>query len=48
MNVQDSDGKTVLHKAVEYKHRELVEYLLNEFPSLQNVRDHKGNLPIIE
>ncbi|CAF4761357.1 unnamed protein product [Pieris macdunnoughi] len=42
----DDDGKTILHKAVEYKREDLVNMLLETHPNLQNVKDKKGLLPL--
>lgn len=45
INVSDSDGKTVLHRAVEGKHFDLVDYILHTEPNLQEAVDNKGKTP---
>lgn len=39
---QDADGQTILHKAVENKHFDLVNYLLETYPKLKTIADTKG------
>lgn len=46
VDLKDDDGKNVLHKAVEYKHHDLVKMLLENHPDLQNVKDKKGLTPL--
>lgn len=41
--IQDVDGKTALHRALENRHLEICKLLLKIAPSLKNVTDHKGN-----
>lgn len=42
---QDADGQTILHKAVENKHFDLVNFLMETYPKLNTVRDIKGKCP---
>lgn len=41
--IQDSDGKTALHRATENRHFAICQILLNTSPSLQEVADNRGN-----
>ncbi|KAJ8966238.1 hypothetical protein NQ314_003653 [Rhamnusium bicolor] len=40
--IQDSDGKTALHRAAENKHLPICEILLKVAPSLKEVADNRG------
>lgn len=42
--IQDSDGKTALHRAAENNHFAICQILLNITPSLREVADNRGNL----
>ncbi|KAJ8920889.1 hypothetical protein NQ315_015682 [Exocentrus adspersus] len=42
-SIQDSDGKTALHRAAESKHLSICQILLKAAPSLQGIKDNKGN-----
>lgn len=46
INMQDADGQTVLHKAVENKKFELVDFLLKASPQLTHIKDFKGCLAL--
>ncbi|XP_018575410.1 ankyrin repeat domain-containing protein 39 [Anoplophora glabripennis] len=41
--IQDSDGKTALHRATENKHFPICQILINTAPSLKEVEDNKGH-----
>ncbi|CAK1603147.1 unnamed protein product [Parnassius mnemosyne] len=41
---QDIDGQTVLHKAIQNKRYDLVSILTDVCPSIDTIRDYKGNL----
>lgn len=45
VTIKDSDKKTVLHRAVESKNKEICREILNIAPALKNERDNKGKLP---
>ncbi|KAL0849199.1 hypothetical protein ABMA28_013537 [Loxostege sticticalis] len=47
VDMQDVDGKTALHKAVENNKFELVKILLDACPQLHHIQDLKGKCPII-
>lgn len=42
---KDADGKTVLHRAVEGGHVDMVQEILKIKPSLKNETDNKGKIP---
>ncbi|XP_026756929.2 ankyrin repeat domain-containing protein 39 [Galleria mellonella] len=42
VEMQDIDGQTVLHKAVEKNNIDLVNYLLTTYPSLAHIKNKKG------
>lgn len=44
--IQDSDGKTALHRAAEKCYSEVCRSLLQHSPSLATVRDCKGKVPL--
>ncbi|KAJ8968401.1 hypothetical protein NQ317_002346 [Molorchus minor] len=46
--IQDVDGKTALHRAMENKHLEICEILLNSAPRLKNIIDNRGNIVEID
>lgn len=41
--IQDADGQTLLHRAAENKHKQVVDYLLQKHPNLQDVKDNKNH-----
>ncbi len=43
--LQNADGQTALHKAVERKRDSVVNLLLNKCPSLKEIKDDKGKKP---
>ncbi|XP_025078053.1 uncharacterized protein LOC112554486 [Pomacea canaliculata] len=43
---QDRGGRTVLHHAVEKSHRNLVEYIVGEFPQIINIPNNMGQTPL--
>ncbi|KAJ8729439.1 hypothetical protein PYW08_001020 [Mythimna loreyi] len=45
VDAQDADGQTALHKAVENKHNDLVNYLMKTFPKLNTMKDIRGHCP---
>ena len=45
IGLKDDDGKTVLHRAVEGNHVNIVNEILKIDPSLKQVPDNKGKLP---
>ncbi|XP_066156146.1 ankyrin repeat domain-containing protein 39 [Euwallacea fornicatus] len=45
--LQDSDGKTALHRACEGGNRDIYMLIASQFPHLKNVADNKGNRPTI-
>lgn len=42
ITLQDGDGKTVLHRAIEGKHTELIKAIISINSQLLNVSDNKG------
>lgn len=46
IDLQDADGKTPLHKAVENKNHTIIQLLLQACPALKNIKDNRGNLAI--
>lgn len=44
-DLQDSDGKTVLHRAVEGGHINIVKEILKLCPQLTNCSDNRGRVP---
>lgn len=47
VDLQDIDGQTVLHKAIDNKRFDLVDVLLESCPQLAHLVDNKGRLAII-
>ncbi|RVE42748.1 hypothetical protein evm_012609 [Chilo suppressalis] len=47
IDMQDVDGQTVLHRAVEYKRDDLISVLLNASPNLRLIKDNKGNCAVL-
>ncbi|PZC73699.1 hypothetical protein B5X24_HaOG208970 [Helicoverpa armigera] len=45
VDVQDTDGQTALHKAVENKHFDLVKFFVETYPKLNTMKDIKGHCP---
>lgn len=43
VDMQDTDGKTALHKAVENNHLDLVNFLMETYPKLSTMKDIKGH-----
>lgn len=41
---KDVDGLTILHKAYEKKYDQLIFFLLETYPQLQDITDNKGRL----
>lgn len=46
VNIQDVDGRTILHKAMENKNMELANFLLATYPNLRAIRDRKGRCAV--
>ncbi|XP_026738474.1 ankyrin repeat domain-containing protein 39 [Trichoplusia ni] len=42
VDIQDADRQTILHKAIENKHFDLVNYLVETYPELKAMTDVKG------
>lgn len=40
VQIKDSSGLTIMHKAVIYEYMEMAEYLLQQFPDCVNQQDH--------
>lgn len=47
IDLQDADGKTPLHKAVENKNPSIIKILLKACPTLNSIKDNKGHLAIV-
>lgn len=45
ITLQDGDGKTVLHRAIEGKHVKLIETIISINSQLLNIADNKGKTP---
>ncbi|XP_066260413.1 ankyrin repeat domain-containing protein 39-like [Euwallacea similis] len=45
--LQDSDGKTALHRACEGGNKDIYKLIASQFPHLRNVTDNKGNTPTV-
>ena len=45
VDAQDADGQTALHKAVENKHFDLINFLMEKYPKLNTMKDIKGHCP---
>jgi len=45
VTLQDSDGKTALHRALENGHEDIAELLLKIHPGLKDIPDNKGAMP---
>ncbi|CAK1549896.1 unnamed protein product [Leptosia nina] len=45
LDILDDDGKSLLHKAVEYNHMDLVDILIKACPALESIKNNKGLLP---
>lgn len=45
-DIVDSDGNTLLHKAIAYSQHDIVRYLIKNHPSLLSCGNLKGLLPI--
>ncbi|XP_074595598.1 uncharacterized protein LOC141850780 [Brevipalpus obovatus] len=43
---RDQMGSTPLHKAVIYGQKEIIDYLVNGFPSVIHARDNRGRTPL--
>lgn len=46
LDLQDADGKTVLHTVVENRKHALIEVLLKACPRLRDIKDKKGNVAV--
>ena len=45
IELQNNDGQTCLHKAVQQNNKEVVKYLLSVKPNVKNIKDNKGRTP---
>lgn len=45
VETQDADGQTALHKAIENEHFDLVNFLMEQYPKLNTLKDIRGHCP---
>jgi ankyrin repeat protein len=47
INIIDVDGNTALHKACFNEKREVINYLIENYPILKDIPNNKGTIPNI-
>ncbi|KAJ2953625.1 hypothetical protein O0L34_g1229 [Tuta absoluta] len=48
INLQDVDGETLLHKAAGNRNHEVINFILDAYPQLSEVKDDKGQIANIK